>query len=204
MTTPASSKPNPPPAQKPLLHIHPTATIADKANISGTHPITISASAIIHPFARLDSSVGPIEIGEAAVVWEKAVVGAPPTVSTPNSIEVNEPATTVIGAYASIHPHSAVHVGSSIGVHASVEVGAVVGAGAVLSEYVKLSPCVEIAAGVEIKSFMTVFWVGDKQMERVNTTTREQGEVRELYEKGSEKEIALLKRVVRGGGKWTS
>lgn len=29
----------------------------------------------MHPYARIDSSVGPVNIGESAVVWEKAVVG---------------------------------------------------------------------------------------------------------------------------------
>lgn len=206
MTT-SAPKPVQAPTAKLQLSIHPTAIVADRANIGGNYPITIDARAIVHPFARLDSSAGPIEIGEAAVVWEKAMVGATP-VPTPNAPAIatqnSEPKRTIIGAFASIHPHSTVYSGSTIGVHASVEVSAIVGARAILGTYAKLSPCTEIGAGVEVKPFTTVFLVGDRQMQRVNATMKEQGEVRELYEKGREKEITLLRRVVRGGGKWMS
>jgi dynactin-6 len=32
--------------------------------------------AVINPYAKIISAAGPVEIGEGAIVWEKAVVGS--------------------------------------------------------------------------------------------------------------------------------
>ena len=35
----------------------------------------IGARAVLHPYAKINSTEGPVIVGEGCVVWEKAVVG---------------------------------------------------------------------------------------------------------------------------------
>lgn len=191
-----------PPLATPTITIDPTANVSDKASLTGTHAITIGLRAIIHPFARLDSSAGPIDIGEAVNVWEKAVVGAPPV---DKSVKEQVGRETTIAAHASIHPHAIVYAFSNIGAHTDVEVGASIGTGAVLGEHVKIAPCCIIEAGVNLEPYTSVYLLGDRQMQRINATMKENEEVRELYEKGREREHTLLKRLVKGNNmKWAA
>ncbi|KAF2431639.1 hypothetical protein EJ08DRAFT_171969 [Tothia fuscella] len=67
-----STVPTPP---KPPTSIHPTAIIANHALLIGTHLITIGAHTVIHPYARIISTEGPVTIGDGCVIWEKATVG---------------------------------------------------------------------------------------------------------------------------------
>jgi dynactin-6 len=64
-----------PSAPKAPTKIDHSAIIADKAILTGTHPITVLGRAVIHPYAKVVSQAGPVEIGDGAIVWEKAVVG---------------------------------------------------------------------------------------------------------------------------------
>jgi dynactin-6 len=66
----APAAPQPPPAT-----IHPSAIIANHANLAGVFPITIGANAVLNPYAKVISNAGPVEIGEGSVIWERAVVG---------------------------------------------------------------------------------------------------------------------------------
>lgn len=67
-----------PPTPRAPSTIATSATIANHALLSGTSQITIGAHAVLHPYARVLSHAGPVEIGEAVVVWERAVVGVGP------------------------------------------------------------------------------------------------------------------------------
>ncbi|KAK4906240.1 hypothetical protein LTR28_000636, partial [Elasticomyces elasticus] len=58
---PPSSRP-PAPA-KPPCTIHPSAVISDRAILTGTHPISIAENTVLHPYARIDSTNGPVELG---------------------------------------------------------------------------------------------------------------------------------------------
>ena len=61
---------------KPPTSIDPSATIANHAILTGLYPITIGPRAVLHPYARIVSGDGPIEIGEGCIIWEKALVGS--------------------------------------------------------------------------------------------------------------------------------
>jgi carbonic anhydrase/acetyltransferase-like protein (isoleucine patch superfamily) len=64
-----------PAAPKPPATIDPSVILANHATLVGVFPITIGASTILHPYAKVVSVVGAVEIGEGAVIWERAVVG---------------------------------------------------------------------------------------------------------------------------------
>ena len=63
-------------APKAPTALDPTAIIAQHALLTGTYPITIGPRAVIHPYAKIISSGGPVIIQEGAIVWEKAIIGA--------------------------------------------------------------------------------------------------------------------------------
>jgi dynactin 6 len=56
--------------------IDPSAIVANHAILTGLYPITIGPRAVLHPYAKIVSGDGPIEIGEGCIIWEKAVVGS--------------------------------------------------------------------------------------------------------------------------------
>lgn len=62
-------------AAKPPCKIDPTAIISDKAILVGSHPISIGANTVLHPFAKLDSTHSPLTIEDYCIVCERATVG---------------------------------------------------------------------------------------------------------------------------------
>ena len=65
------------PAAGPPCTIDPTAIIADKAQLTGSHPVTIAEHVVLHPYARIRAEGGSVTIGPYCIVSEGAVVGLP-------------------------------------------------------------------------------------------------------------------------------
>jgi len=128
-TTSASTARPPTAPPRPPLKVDPTAHVADKASITGTFPISIAASAVVHPYARLTSTSGPIEIGEGAVVWERAIVGEGAAGESGDAERK-----TTLGRYVVIEAGASIGAGAHIGERSVVEVGAKVGVGCAISE----------------------------------------------------------------------
>ncbi|TKA23432.1 hypothetical protein B0A54_17817, partial [Friedmanniomyces endolithicus] len=57
---PAPKRPSQLPASKPPCTIHPSAIIADKAQITGSHTVEIGENAVIHPWARIRAEGGKV------------------------------------------------------------------------------------------------------------------------------------------------
>ena len=49
--------------------------IAQHAQITGTHPITIGPNTVLHPHSKLSSALAPVVLDEGCVVFERARVG---------------------------------------------------------------------------------------------------------------------------------
>lgn len=113
-----------------LLKIHPTTLLCQKINVTGSHPITIGANAIIQPFATLDSSAGPIDIGEGCIVWECATVGS----SELNSGATTATLTTIIGNNSVIESQSSIDAGAEVKQGCVISVAAKVGTQACIGE----------------------------------------------------------------------
>ena len=62
-------------APKPPATIDPSAILANHATITGTFPITVGANVVLNPYSKIISTIGPVEIGEGCVIWERATVG---------------------------------------------------------------------------------------------------------------------------------
>jgi len=207
---------------RPPLTIHPTAHIADKASLTGTHRITISASAVIHPFARLASTQGPIDIGEGAVVWERASVGE----GKAGDVTITT-TTTVLARNIVVESGAVVEVGVELGEGSVVEVGARVGAGCIIGEvsgirffvimcescgegaclmrvagfqFCKITPLSVVPPRTRLAPYTVVF--GDDQR-RVNESLRDQPGMKELFERGHLRHLETMRKLVKGGTvKW--
>ena len=107
--------------------IAPTCVIADTAVLTGIHLITISANAILHPRARINSTHGPVTIGEGCIVSEKTSIGfLSPT-------EEDGPLGMILENDVVVEP-AAVVEGRTIGQGTTLEAGSKVCAGAVIGK----------------------------------------------------------------------
>lgn len=113
-------------AIRPPCEIDARAVISDKAQLIGTHKITIGANAVVHPYAKLDSTSGPVTIGEYCIVFERAVVGV-----SEQSASATEGVT--LGASVCINSRAKVEA-KSVGNGTSVEVCGTLCAGSVVGE----------------------------------------------------------------------
>ena len=62
---------------KPPVDLHPSCVIEGTAQLTGTHLIRIGANTIVHPRARLNSTHGPITIGEGCIISERCLIQPP-------------------------------------------------------------------------------------------------------------------------------
>ncbi|RPB23274.1 hypothetical protein L211DRAFT_857697 [Terfezia boudieri ATCC MYA-4762] len=67
------------PVSKSPVDLHPACVIDGTAQLTGTYLIRVGANTIIHPKARLNSSNGPITIGESCIISERCMLQAADT-----------------------------------------------------------------------------------------------------------------------------
>lgn len=111
--------------------------IADTAVLTGAHLITISADAVLHPRARINSTYGPVTIGEGCIVSEKASVGLLEAPAEDNNVNDSAPFKEVLLEKDVVVEPSAIVEGSKIGEGTTLEAGSKVCVDAVLG---KVSP----------------------------------------------------------------
>ncbi|KAI6839220.1 hypothetical protein KC340_g3005 [Hortaea werneckii] len=180
-----TSKPPPPP--KPPCSIHPTAIIADKAVLAGTHLITIAENVILHPYARINSSGGPVTIGANTIVYERAAVGC-------------ETGSVTIGSGCVID--SSATCSGSVDDCSEIGVGAYVGKNAQVGKWCKVTALERVEDGEEVEDFGVVFADGRR---RVDTAMRDHEGMREVRNKGQMMSLELMRKLVpSAASKWTT
>ena len=117
-------------APKPPTSISSSCVIAESAILIGTDLITIDANVVLQPRAKLDSTYGPVTIGEGCILWERASIGLLSEVEDEEGIisegvELGKNVTVEAGA---------VVEAQSIGEGTVIESGATVGKGSVLGK----------------------------------------------------------------------
>jgi dynactin-6 len=167
--------------------IHPTAIIANHAVLAGTFPITIGAHAVIHPYAKISSTHGPITIGEGCVIWEKVTVGGAGAVELRRNV--------VLEACAVVE-------GGVLGQGCVVEAfGRVVGDGVRLGKGVRVATFVEVGNGEEVEDYIVLYGRGVRRRDR--TAGLEGGVIEDLREKAHGKQIKALEGLVPSNlAKW--
>lgn len=125
-------------APKAPTSVHSTALIAGHAVLTGTNLITVGPRAVVHPYARINSTNGPIILGEASVIWEGAVIGAPsgdkssvPSDSTKKETDAGQGVD--LGRYVVVECGAVVEA-ASIGEGTLIEADAKIGKGAVVGK----------------------------------------------------------------------
>lgn len=177
------------PAAHPPCTIHPTAVVADKVLIFGTHPVHIAEHAVLHPYSRIRAEGGSVTIGPYCTIAESAVIGSP--ANTAGDVE--------LGSWVSVESGAEVqakHVGDAteVGVKASI------GAGATVGRFCRLTPTETVAAGEQVGDFEVVFGGGTR---RRDGTMEGSGDMRAQRVKAQERHVEMLKRlVVDGKAKW--
>ncbi|KAK5110779.1 hypothetical protein LTR85_000724 [Meristemomyces frigidus] len=187
----ASKRPPAPivPAVKTPSQVHPSAIIADKAQITGAHTVEIGESAVIHPYAKIRSERGKVVIGKSSIVYERAVVGVAD--GGEQDITIGEGVNIETGA---------VIEAKSIGDGSTVEVNASIGRAAVVGRYCRVAALEKVEAGEELEDFTVVYSDGQR---RVDKTMRDHPEIREAKQVGQEKSIELMRKMVpNAAAKW--
>lgn len=177
------------PAARPPCDIHPTAIIADKAQLTGSHPVTIAEHAVLHPYARIRAEGGRVTIGPYCIIAEGAVVGLPE--GQTGDVELER--------YVSVESGAEVEA-SSIGEATEVGVQSKIGKGAVLGRFCRVTPTEVVGDGERVGDFEVIFGEGKR---RVDKTLLEGEEVQRLRVQVHRKHVeALNKLIVDGKAKW--
>ena len=178
------------PAAKPPCTINLSATIADKAQLTGSHPVEIGENVVIHPYARIRAEGGKVVIGKNSVIYERAIVG---------TAEGAGGGDVVIGDYVNIETGATVEA-KSVGDGTTVEVSAVVKKGAVLGKWCKVAVLERVEADQVLEDYTVVY--GDGQR-RVDKTMKAHEEIRAAKMDGQEKAVQLMKTMIpNAAAKW--
>jgi dynactin-6 len=171
---------------KPPAKIDPTVIIANHALLTGSYPITIGAHSVIHPYAKIISTNGPVTIGDGCIIWEKGVVGGAGPVSLGKNV--------VVETCAAVE-------GGTLGDGCCIEAFGKVGADAVLGRGCRVMTFVEVGEGEEVEEHMILYGKGLKRRDRA--VVLEGGVVEGIRESSHGKQIKALEGLVPSNlAKW--
>jgi dynactin-6 len=126
------------------MAIDPSVLIAQHAQITGTHPITLGPNTVLHPHSKVSSALAPVVLGEGVVVYERAKVGMgvgpdmsaenrrSSMVSARNSASIRGEG-TMLGRNVVVESNAVVEA-AEVGEGSVIEVGAVLGRGCVIGK----------------------------------------------------------------------
>ncbi|KAL1297315.1 hypothetical protein AAFC00_004866 [Neodothiora populina] len=192
-TSGTSSRPTAAALPKPPCTIHPSATVSDKAIITGSHPVTIDEGCVIHPFAKITSTIAPVRIGKHCIIAERTSTG----LSTESAASENS--VVVIEDNVSIESGAVVEA-ARVGAGSVVEVNARLGPRAVVGKHCKISALCNIYD--EVPDYTVVF---GENTRRIDTTSKSRADIRDLKIKSHHLHIETLKRLIpSNAAKWAS
>jgi dynactin-6 len=169
-------------APKPPTSISSSCVIAETATLLGIDPITISANAIIHPRAQLNSTYGPVTIGDGCIVWERASLGLLSEVEDEEGI-ISEG--VELGKNVTVEAQATIEA-QSIGEGTVIEYAARIGKGSVLgkvrclpktsglvdrtdihdgTQYCKITPLSTVAPGEILSDYTVVYGQNERRVE---------------------------------------
>ncbi|TKX20580.1 hypothetical protein C1H76_7391 [Elsinoe australis] len=178
-------------AAKPPCKIDPTAIISDKAILVGSHPISIGANTVLHPFAKLDSTHSPLTIEDYCIVCERATVGHVNPANGDSAITIRSHVNIETGSTV-----EAVEIGKGchIGAYAIVE------SDSKLGQFCKVTPACTLDRGTSLSDFTIVL---DKGESRPDTTISNRQDIQDLKLKGQTMHVDTLRRLIPSNiAKW--
>jgi dynactin-6 len=64
-----------PQAPKPPTSLSRTLVIAEHASLTGSYLISLGSNTVVHPRAKLNSTYGPITVGNNCIISERSMIG---------------------------------------------------------------------------------------------------------------------------------
>ncbi|KAK3210245.1 hypothetical protein GRF29_44g2097387 [Pseudopithomyces chartarum] len=151
----------------PALFTDPTCLIAQHAGFTGTQPITVGPNVVLHPHAKVSSTLAPVVLGEGVVLWERAKVGVGMGESMNDSRRNSEASRansvrdssrgegTVLGRNVTVEATAVVEA-AEVGEGTVIEVGAYLGKGCVIGKHCTIVAHCVIPANTQIPDYMVV------------------------------------------------
>ncbi|KAF2136990.1 uncharacterized protein K452DRAFT_302286 [Aplosporella prunicola CBS 121167] len=173
--------------------IHPAATVANHAVLTGHHAITISAGAVLHPHCKVTSVHGPVVIGEGCIIYEKAVVGIEGDGEAESGRGVVLDRNVVVESGAVVEA-ALVGEGAVVGVEGRVGVGSAVG------RWCQITPRCALPPGSDLPDFSVLY--GNNQR-RLNYTAQTRPVVTDIRKRAHENQLRLFAKLVpNNAAKW--
>jgi len=126
--------------------------VAEQVQLVGTHIIRIGHNTVIHPRSKLNSTLGPITIGESCIINERTLIAAP-----------NEAGITIEDGV--VVETNAVVEASTVGEGVGIEVGVRIGKGAIVGRNSKLCPLTRVENNEEIPENTIIYGSGQRRVD---------------------------------------
>lgn len=182
--------------------LSPTAIIDTSCTLTGTYPITIASSAILHPRARIISSYSPITVGPDCIIHSRATIGlrVPPEQFSSDEHSAQIQTHGVQLAANVVVENGAAVAAASVGEDCVIGAGARVGPRAMLGKGCKVGARCEVAEG-EILVEGTVVWgrkPGERRVGGIGGLGGEEaGRIEELRRAAHGKQVEGLRRLIK-------
>ncbi|KAL1794545.1 hypothetical protein ACET3X_007966 [Alternaria dauci] len=183
-----------------------TVLIAQHAQITGTHPVTIGPNTVLHPHSKLSSAVAPVVLGEGCVVFERAKVGvgmgdeegkkggiAPSARSSAHMrVESMRSEGTVLGRNVVVDSGAVVEA-AEVGDGSVIEVGAVVGRGTIIGKFCTISAASVIPPYMRLPDYTVVF---GRNQQRVDRTLQLRPEILDVKMAVHAKHLDMFRKLI--------
>ncbi|KAI5820664.1 trimeric LpxA-like protein [Pyronema omphalodes] len=163
-------------ASRPPCTLSTTILISETAQLTGSHPISIGEHTVLHPRCRLNSTLGPITIGDYCILNERVNIAAP------------DKEGCTIENYVMVEMNAMVEA-RSVGEGTFIEVGAKLGGKCVVGKNCKFSPLTTVGEEEVVEDDMVIYGYGERRKDMsANKETR-----KKLVERQIEGLRALIK-----------
>ncbi|EOA91773.1 hypothetical protein ACJQWK_03970 [Exserohilum turcicum] len=189
--------------------------IAQHAQITGIHPITIGPNTVLHPHSKLSSALAPVVLDEGCVIFERAKIG----VGTAAELDAESRRTSIAPARSSAHIRNsmrsegtvlgrnvvvesgAVVEAAEVGEGTVIEVGAVIGRGSIIGKYCTITASSFLPANSRLPDYTVVF-SGSQQ--RIDRTLQLRPEILRAKMTVHAKQLDMFKRLIPNNiAKWS-
>ncbi|PSR79958.1 trimeric LpxA-like protein [Coniella lustricola] len=162
-------------------------TIADSAILTGVYTITLRTESLVHPRAKLESRIGPVDVGKRCIVQERTHVGVFADAIVGNYH--GEHLGVTLGDYVTVQAGAVLEAGGTVvGEGSLVGVGARIGRGAKIGEWCTISPRTVIAPGATVESFTVVFGNGQQR--------RDKRDVKDMRKRQQIRQLEVLQKLI--------
>jgi dynactin-6 len=196
-----------------------TVLIAQHAQLTGTHAITIGPQTVLHPHSKLSSAQAPVVLGPGVIIYERAKVGVGMGDGSDASAGLDSKRGsrfgmgsrrtsgidkrgegTVLGKNVVVETNAIVEA-AEVGEGSVVEVSAHLGRGCVIGKYCTVGAGCVVAAGAQVPDYTVLYGVAER---RTDKTLQSRPEVQEMRAAFHAKQLDAFKKLLPNNvAKWS-